>query len=393
MFKQVQYYVNGQIGYTIYMPFKFEDIINDWGILQRKMIRNIPNGFTRDEWAYLILFLGKSDLIKPISISFGKPVTETGFSSNILVKPRGIISLWLPNNVSLLGPLMLIILSLSGNQILIKGGSRSKNLTGVFLDYILKNLPDGLLKNYLLNNVKLEFFEHSDDRNLKMASSAHVRIFFGSTEAGKEIDRLDHTLYSEGFYFIDRQSEAWIDFNTVDDELIDTLIKVFTVYGQAGCTSPQRVVLIDGNFELASVFREHLLARWNQIDNAIPPQYVASENIMAGQLFIAHGWNVKYVYCNKAVIPVGKNKLTGPDTLASLPITWGSLNETINQLPENIQTIGHSIAEKNYDYYLVNIASTSVKRFVPLSQMHHFGPIWDGFNFWNSLFEQIEINR
>jgi len=76
-----------------------------------------------------------------------------------------------------------------------------------------------------------------------------------------------------------------------------------------------------------------------------------------------------------------------------LPITWGSLKETINQLPNNIQTIGHSISDKDYDYYLENIASTSVKRFVPLSQMHHFGPIWDGFSFWNSLFEQIEINR
>lgn len=393
MFKHVQYYVNGQIGYTIYLPFKFEDIINDWGILQRKMIRNIPNGFTRDEWAYLILFLGKSDLIKPISISFGKPVTETGFSSNVLVKPCGVISLWLPNNVSLLGPLMLIMLSLSGNRILIKGGSSSKNLTGVFLDYALKNLPEGVLKNYLIHNVKLEFFEHSDDRNLNMASSAHVRIFFGSTVAGEEIDRLDHSLNSSGFYFIDRQSEAWIDYNTVDDELIETLIKVYAVYGQAGCTSPKRVVLIDGNFELASFFRDRLLKRWNQTDSAIPLQHVASENIMARQLFSANGWNVKNVYCNKAVIPVGHNKLTCPNTFTSLPITWGSLKETINQLPKNIQTIGHSIAERNYDYYLVNIASTSIKRFVPLSQMHHFGPIWDGFNFWNSLFEQIEINR
>jgi len=391
MSNHIHYYINEGIGYALYMPFNIDKLIDDWISLQRKMVHNIPDDFTRDEWAYLISFLGKSNLTKPISISFGIPVSESGKFVSILAKPRGIVSLWLPNNVSLLGPLMLILLSLSGNKILMKGGSRSKNLTGIFLEYATDNLPAGQLKNHLSSNIKLDFFEHSDDRNVSMASTAHNRIFFGSTEAGNQIDHFDHPLNSQGFYFIDRRSEAWVDYKTVNDDLIDTIIKVFTVYGQAGCTSPKKIVLIDGNQKTAITFRDRLLSRWSNIESLYPSQHVASENIMANQLFSAYGWDVKNTDSNKAVIPLGKD-LTIPDTLTSLPITWGTLNYAIDQLPENIQTIGHAIAENDYNYYLGCIVSAPIKRFVPLSQMHHFGPLWDGFNYWKNLFEEIEIS-
>jgi len=391
MYNHIHYYANEGIGYALYMPFNIDKLINDWIYLQRKMVHDIPDAFTRDEWAYLISFLGKSNLTKPISISFGSPVSESENLISILAKPRGTVSLWLPNNVSLLGPLMLILLSLSGNNILMKGGSRSKNLTGIFLDYALDNLPEGQLKNHLSNNIKLDFFEHSDDRNFTMASTAHVRILFGSTEAGNQIEHLDHSLNSQGFYFIDRQSEAWVDYKIVNDDVIDTIIKVFTVYGQAGCTSPKKIVLIKGNQKIALAFRDRLLNRWSKLESINPTQHVASENIMANQLFSAYGWDVKNTDNNKAVIPLGKD-LTIPDTLTSLPITWGTLKDAIDQLPENIQTIGHAIVENDYNYYLESIAPVSIKRFVPLSQMHHFGPLWDGFSYWKNLFEEIEIS-
>jgi len=28
---------------------------------------------------------------------------------------------------------------------------------------------------------------------------------------------------------------------------------------------------------------------------------------------------------------------------------------------------------------------------VPIGNMHHFGPVWDGYGFWRQLFEEIEI--
>jgi hypothetical protein len=37
------------------------------------------------------------------------------------------------------------------------------------------------------------------------------------------------------------------------------------------------------------------------------------------------------------------------------------------------------------------MARARVKRFVPLSAMHHFGPVWDGYDYLLQLFECMEL--
>ena len=62
---------------------------------------------------------------------------------------------------------------------------------------------------------------------------------FGGDEAAEAIDRLPHPPGSVGYYFVDKRSEAWLEAAALDDETLGTLIKVFTIYGRAGCTSPR----------------------------------------------------------------------------------------------------------------------------------------------------------
>jgi hypothetical protein len=38
------------------------------------------------------------------------------------------------------------------------------------------------------------------------------------------------------------------------------------------------------------------------------------------------------------------------------------------------------------------VAIRGVKRFVPLAEMHRFGPIWDGQSFWRGTFDRMEIS-
>jgi len=38
------------------------------------------------------------------------------------------------------------------------------------------------------------------------------------------------------------------------------------------------------------------------------------------------------------------------------------------------------------------LAGSSVRRFVNLNQMHHFGNIWDGQEYWRQCFEPMEIS-
>jgi hypothetical protein len=45
---------------------------------------------------------------------------------------------------------------------------------------------------------------------------------------------------------------------------------------------------------------------------------------------------------------------------------------------------------KNPDWISI-IADSAIQRWVPIGQMHHFGHVWDGMNFWRQLFEEIEF--
>lgn len=391
MYKHLHFFQMNEEVTAVVLPFEVESIIEDWYNLRKIMIRDVPAEFTRDEWAYLISFIAKENLYQPFEGTFGNPLTTPSKSVSCLARPRGKIGLWLPNNVSLLGPLMLVLLSLSGNPIRAKAGSQSENLTGVFLNFALQNLPECQLKRFLAEKVTLECFDRSDPRNQEMALQSSVRIAFGSDEAVRAIDSMPHPVESFSIPFIDRQSEAWVEKEALNGQAIEALIKVFAIYGQAGCTSPKKVVIIDGNMEEAVELKNRIVNMWPRIITRLPPQNVASSNIMACQLARALGWEAALTEMNSAVIAVGTSKTPMFTSFMSLPIIWASLEEAANGLPENIQTIGHAFKDSKTISLLNILADTKVKRIVPLSSMHHFGHIWDGYAFWRQLFEEVEV--
>jgi len=391
MSKCFQYFRRDDATVAVMLPFDLGRIIDDWCRLRKTMVRNVPSAFTRDEWAYMLMFLERDNLMRPFQQNFGYLCGGEERPLRLLLKPRGTIALWLPNNVSLLGPLMLILVSLTGNALRMKGGTRSDNLTGIFREYVLSALESGVLKSYLENQTSIECFARDDLRNLELAKTARVRIAFSSDAAAQAIEVLPHPIGSMGIYFSDKCSEAWIESEAVSDESVDALIKVFSVFGQAGCTSPRRVVLIGGNYEKATILKRRILERWPKSAQRVPP-HTASENIMARQWAAAIGWDAELAANNSAVIAVGEKSSPVFSSHMSLPIVWADLETAVNDLPENIQTIGHAVVDASDPKWLKAIGKSNVKRFVPISNMHHFGPVWDGYGFWRQLFEEIEVS-
>jgi hypothetical protein len=239
------------------LPFELDELLADWASLRVPMTRGIAPGFERDEWAYLIQFIASDSLSAVFENSFGAR-TKTQGELGLFLRPRGQVAIWLPNNVSLLGPLSMVLLSLTGNRLALKGGSRSEDLTGNFLAYIFENLRPGALRSHLEAKVEYGVFDRNDERNARFAAESDVRVLFGSDAAAEAINALPHPLESSDFAFIDRRSEAWIEAGCVTNELVDTLCKVFGIYGQAGCTSPRRVVLLGGDEQAARDLRERL---------------------------------------------------------------------------------------------------------------------------------------
>jgi hypothetical protein len=367
------------------LPFELTSQIAGWGRIRAFMLKEVSEEFTRDEWAYLATFLDVENLWRPFQQSFGSQSNEKE-SPSLLVKPRGPIGLWLPNNVSLLGLLMLVVVSLTGSRLRMKAGSRSRDLTGAFLEFCRKHAGEGPLSSYLRDSVRHEVFPADDPRNQEMAECSAVRIVFGSNEAASAIHALPHPLDSIGISFADRRSEAWLELDRCNDTIFRDLIKVFAVYGQAGCTSPSRVILINATRSGAIEVRNRLLALWPSVIRRRSEMNVASDNVRAWQLARAAGWNSELVVENRAVVSVGDYALPVFSSLMELRIIPATMEEARANLPQNIQTIGHALRDPGSPHWLELLAATNVTRFVPLATMHHFETIWDGQDFFAQLF-------
>jgi Acyl-CoA reductase (LuxC) len=342
--------------------------IERWTELRAAMIRTRPDAFTRDEWAYLISFLDAGHL---------QGIVHDTFAPNVMARPRGSVVVWLPNNVTLLGPLTLILLTLTGNRIFMKEGSRADALTLAFADFVRANGGAALLER-----AEIVRAERNDPAVLERTTHADVVIVFGFDEAvaaAAQHVRPGATLIP----FSDRRSEAWLAGSPADGVLVD-LIKVFAVYGQAGCTSPARVVVLDGS---AEEIRDRIVRLWpERLRNREP--HVASSNILAAQLAAAAGWDAALVAANSAVIAAGAATLEIPQAGLFLPIVALPVADAIASLPANIQTVGHNV---DADMALQWLAGTAVKRIVPIAAMHHFGPVWDGREWFRECFEWVEV--
>jgi len=386
------YTANGEGASAIAMPTPLPEIIGQWQPMRLAMARETPPEFTRDEWAYLLAFIDADNLTSVIEQTFGPILTKTPPKILKLYRPRGSCALWLPNNVNLLGPLSLILLSLSTNPVRVKAGSTGRNLSSAFVDFCVQHLPEGSLRRYLGKEIDVQSFDRDSKKHQDMTQEAQVRIIFGSDLAAEAIESLPHPPTSIGFSFVDRQSESWFENEAVSDECLETLFKVFRIYGRAGCTSPRRVVLIDGNKKQALDLRDRL-AKYCSRREVLPQPAIASNNVMAAQLAKARGWNAMTTKNNELTLAAGPSNLMPIEEHMTLHVTWATLEEALIELPENIQTIGHVLKHSSDPKWLSAISRSRIKRFVPLARMHHFGPEWDGFEFWRSTFEVVEIAR
>lgn len=375
---------------AVALPFQLEDAVKALQTMRRRMLTLVPQEFTRDEWAYLASFVARENLLATYERTFGC-ASEQGTVS-MLARPRQPIAVWLPSNVSMLGPLTFILLALTGAELHLKASSRSDDLTGAFLAFSREHLPAGAFKDYLDQRVTTHVFDRTDPRNAELAAKAAVRIVFGSDEACNAVHALAHPAGSLGISFTDRRSEAWIEPASVTDAELTDLIKVFAIFGQAGCTSPARVVLLGADRDAALRFREKLASLWPSVIRADVRPHMASRNVRDMQLLRALGWEAVNAPRNRAVLAVGEPDLPTGETAAALSITWSDTENALASQPPNIQTIGYAVGDPTSKKWLCLLASTRACRFVPIREMHHFGPVWDGQEFWRQLFEWVPLS-
>jgi hypothetical protein len=296
--------------------------------------------------------------------------------------------------VSLLGPLTLIVCILSGvKNIRLKTSSRAEDLTSHFAEYIKNMMANSVLAEFVASSVSVVNEDQDHPAVKQMAKEADVRIVFGSDATALDIQQTSLNPTSQNVAFIDKVSEAWIDKESskVEDVLAD-LVKVFHEYGKVGCTSPQRLILIDHSREEALKIRASLLKIYHQLFPGKPEMHIASNTTLANQILTLEGWDCLEVKNKSTLFAVGSYALEAYDGLMSLPIIPSDILGATQNLPQNIQTIGCQLSKSNQQVLLNHLGKTQIKRIVPIQEMHNFGSVWDGLNFFDTLFDQVEVS-
>ncbi|MFY9513256.1 MAG: acyl-CoA reductase [Rubrivivax sp.] len=368
-------------------PHALDDFIAEAGRARRLLLRQVPEAFTRDEWAYLMSSLDPAWLEAQVSAVFG-PRAEPGDSPAWLASPRRRVAVWLPANVSLLGPLTMLAIAATGCQLRMKASTRAEDLSSAFLDELRRKTPAFAA---CFEQVQIARFDREDPRNAAMAGEADVRIVFGSDATARQVHTLAHPLESVALSFVDRRSEAWIEPDAVSDQTVRELVQVFAIYGQAGCTSPSRVVLLGADRAQALAFQQRLLQAWPEFVRRDVPMHTASDNVRLQQLARANGWHAVLAARHRAVVAVGGSELPRIDSGMALWIVPADLQTAAATLPRNIQTLGHAVHDPMAPQWRALAAKHGLRRWVPLRRMHHFGWTWDGEEFWRHLFRWTEF--
>lgn len=368
----------------VWMPFDFEAFAAAADATRRALVRRVPAAFTRDEWAYLLASLSRERLMTQRAAVFGPTLTAKA-PPRRLARPRGTVAIWLPANVSLLGPLAVLATLASGNHVRTKGSARATDLVGAFLT-ALREASAPLVP--WLDRVEHAVFDRDDPRNAGLAADADVRIVFGSDDAARAVHALPAPLGSVAYSFVDRRSEAWIEAGCESDATLRSLVEVFAIYGQAGCTSPSRVLHVGADLDATRALRDRLVALWPSTVHGRQPMHVASDNTRLAQWAAVQGWDAVRVPSGEAVVACGEASLPRLDRGMVLWLSPATPDEAFAGLPSNIQTIGHALRDPAA--WLEGLGTTAVRRWVPLRSMHHFGWAWDGEEYWRGLFRWTE---
>ena len=170
------------------LPFRLDGALEDWAALRSVMVKQKPDAFTRDEWAYLIGFLDREFS----TASSARPSATANRSRR--PAPRGrapgrhggrvAAQQRQPARAAHTDPA-----EPHRQRRPDQGRLARRRPDPPLFDYASTHLRPGELRDHLARNITVEVFSREDARNAAWASSARTRIAFGSTPASPRFRR------------------------------------------------------------------------------------------------------------------------------------------------------------------------------------------------------------
>ena len=131
------------------------EILSFWQRVRFRLIKSSPDFLTRIETAYLATFLASENL---------SALTTRNYPEKVLLAPRNLLAVWLPGNVSVLGPLTFALLTLANCPAWLKTASGSEALTLQFFNFAKTEANDKEL-NWLNSFFRVEAFDRSSPKS------------------------------------------------------------------------------------------------------------------------------------------------------------------------------------------------------------------------------------
>ena len=330
---------------AVNLPYDLDALLADFAALRSHMVRRISPDFTREEWAYLVGFLWSGKPARRLHPSLRRAVrqsVESRDDAGAAPRPRRALAAQQRQPLGTADPALAPAQRQPDPRQgrLALGGSRR----------LLPRLCPRACRSRRAHRAPRP---RRHARGLRPRRSAQPRDGrrvqdarrLRLQHAAEAVHALPHPLDSVGVSFSDRRSEVWVEPRALTDETLTALIKVFAIYGQAGCTSPGRVVVLDAPRSAATALRDRMLALWPRVLSRDVAPHLASQNVMARQWAAALGWDATLASHNHAVLAVGDYALPPVPSPLLLPIVAAPLEEAVAHLPPNIQTLGQGVVE------------------------------------------------
>ena len=332
---------------------------------------------------------------------------ETSAVQSLRAVSRGLVCHWLAGNVQVLGMFVLIESILTKNVNLLKVSSKDD---GVFKEMLKafqgETFTTGggytIYGDDLLKTIALIYYDHTEEQlGKKMSVMADARIAWGGREAVTAVSRYPAKFDCEDLIMGPKLSFSVISKDALKEErkvkkLARRVAVDASVFDQTGCASTHNVFVEQGGSITPEDFAEYLAEGMKKAAQQIPRGDTSPEQISA-----IH--SIRGIYDFKGTVYGDENAvwtvLYNEEVELSKPV-YGrvvfvhpvkSLEETLEFVTEDIQTIGLAAEGKRAEDFASAASERGAVRFPMCGRMLNFDSPWDGMYIIDRLVRWVTL--
>ena len=322
---------------------------------------------------------------------------------NCVAVPQGMLFHIPPTNVDTLFLYTLAISLLAGNSNIVRISYNAGPDTYQILNILFKILEGFPIASSLVTVVT---FGREIETLSAISSASDMRMIWGGDTSIKAIREAPIGVHAKDLAFPDRFSFSIIEakkWNSLGPDakisVIDDLYNDTYWFDQMACSSPQQLVIVDKDLDIAKTVCYEMLEMLNSIAKSkyTNPEGQAINKMVAMVNAMSLGstggnWN------SNSLVSVSGISLTNSEALRPGAGFFSTqvvkeLSSIANQIQRNSQTVSYlGFDKEKLIEFATSLNGKGVDRFVPIGKALDFSPIWDGKDLLLEMHRLVSIS-